>query len=325
MYEIPGNATTFERRPSRRRRRILRILLAVSLAAAAAAAVFGVPALYRSVRARNPEIPSEDSILAAWNAKDYDEVLALCGEGLERFPLDPFRLVLRGFASFYRGVGETDGEVRLRYMDDAVFSLRKALTSQSVPFRGQVDYVLGKAYYHKGPYYMDEAVRYLETAILESENRGEPPPQDILEYSAVAYSVLGDPARSVAAFEKALARGKTDLLLLAAARAYDLNGQKDKAEISALDALSLTEDSLVREKARFLLGALYMERKDYGLAEEQYNLVLEMNPESADALYHLGLIWQEKGDPVRARAAWRKAVSLDPMHTAARQKLAERI
>ncbi len=325
MYEIPGNSAIFERRPSRRRKRLLRVILAVSLVAAVGVTAFGVPALYRSVRARNPEIPSEESILAAWNAKDYDGVLSLSGEGLARIPLDPFRLVLSGFASFYRGVGESDGEIRLKYMDDAIFSLRKALTFPSVPFRSQVDYVLGKAYYQKGPYYMDEAVRFLDAAIQDSETRGEPPPQDILEYSAVAYSILGEPVRSVAAFEKALARGKTDLLLLAAARAYDLNGQKDKAEISALDALSLTEDSLVREKARFLLGALYLERKDFKLAEEQYNLILEMNPESADAHYHLGLIWQEKGDPVRARAAWRKAVSLDPMHTAARQKLAERI
>lgn len=301
------------------------MIVLACLAAGALGIAFLVPALVRSARARNPRIPSEESILAAWNAKDYDSVLALAAEGLAQRPLDPFRLVLSGFASFYRGVGETDGEIRTRYMDTAVFSLRKALTSPSVPFRSQVSYILGKAYYHKGPYYMDEAAKHLEAAFQDAAGRGEAAPSDVLEYAAVAYSALGEHEKSVEAFERALARGKTDLLLLAASRAYVLNGQADKAEITALEALSLTEDSLVREKSRFLLGELYFARKDYGMAEEQYNLILEMNPESADAHYYLGLIWQDKGDPVRARAAWRKAVSLDPMHTAARQKLAERI
>lgn len=325
MYAIPGNPETFERSSSRRRKRFTRILVLAGLAAGILGTAILVPSLVRSARARNPRIPSEESILAAWNAKDYDSVLTLTEEGLARRPLDPFRLVLSGFASFYRGVGESDGEIRTRYMDAAVFSLRKALTSPSVPFRSQVSYVLGKAYFHKGPYYMDEAARHLEAAFQDAEGRGETPPSDILEYAAIAYASLGDHGKSVESFERALSRGKTDLLLLAASRAYVLAGQADKAEITALEALSLTEDSLVREKSRFLLGELYLARGDLRMAEEQYNLILEMNPESADAHYHLGLIWQDKGDPVRARAAWRKAVSLDPMHTAARQKLAERI
>lgn len=325
MYSIPGNPEPFDRYSPRRRKRLTRVLTAVCALAIIAIGVFAVPAVVRSVRVRNPEIPSEEEILAAWDGKDYDGVLALCEEGLKHRPLDPFRLVLSGFASFYRGIGETDGEIRLRYMDAAIFSLRKALTSPAVPFRAQVSYVLGKAYYHKGPYYMDEAVLHLEAAAREAESKkGEAPP-DILEYAAVAYSSLGDHGKSVDSFEKALARSKTDLLLLAAARAYVQHGSAEKAEIAALEALSITEDSLVREKSRFLLGELYLARRDYQMAEEQYNLILETNPESADAHYYLGLIWQEKGDPVRARAAWRKAVSLDPMHTAARQKLAERI
>lgn len=325
MYAIPGNPETFDRSSPRRRRRLARAFAAALLAAAILAAVFLAPPLIRSARSRAPGIPSEASILAAWNAKDYETVLALSEEGLAQRPLDPFRLVLKGFASFYRGVGESDGEVRGRYMDAAVFSLRKALTSASVPFRSQVGYVLGKAYYHKGPYYMDEAARYLEAAYEEASSRGEEAPLDILEYTAVAYSALENYGKSVDFFERALARGKTDLLLLAASRAYVLNGQADKAEVTALEALSMTEDSLVREKSRFLLGELYLARKDFKMAEEQYNMILEMNAESADAHYYLGLIWQDKGDPVRARAEWRKAVSLDPMHTAARQKLAERI
>ena len=178
MYEIPGNSQTFDRRSPRRRKRLTRLIVAVGLAAAAGLASLVISRLYRSALAGNPRIPSEESILAAWNARNYDEVLTLSEEGLSLRPLDPFRLVMSGFASFYRGVGESDGEIRLRYMDASIFSLRKALTSQSVPFRSQVEYVLGKAYYHKGPYYMDEAARHLEAAFLDAEARGEEAPRD---------------------------------------------------------------------------------------------------------------------------------------------------
>ncbi len=296
------------------------MLALFSATAILAAGVFVLPGSLRKAREQKRAVPDADRVLEAWSEKDYEKVLTLSAEGLEFRPLDPFFLVMKGFASFYRGVGETDGEIRLRYMDDAVFALRKAMTSANVPFRPQVLYVLGKSYYHKGPFYMDEAVRFLESSLAEGYPAG-----DTLEYAAVAYSSLGSHQKSVEAFERALAAGKTDLLLLAASRAYLRAEQPEKAEIAALEALSMTEDAVVREKSRFLLGELYIGRKDYRQAEKQYNLVLETNPDSADAHYRLGLIWQERGDSVRARAEWRKAVFLDPMHTAARQKLAERI
>jgi len=320
MDVFPRTFDTSGRRPDRRRKRLLKILILLLAIFAAIAAAIGIPRLIQARRDNTPEIPSSEKILMFWSEKDYDSVLSLCEEGLLQRPIDPLFLVLKGFSSFYRGIGETDGEIRVRYMDDSIFALRKAMTAPPVPFKPQVLYVLGKAYYHKGPFYMDEAVRFLETSIQEGYSA-----KDTLEYVAVAYSSLGDYEKSVEAFERALAVEKSDLLLLAAARAYIQSAQEEKAEVAALEALSLTEDSLVREKSRFLLGELYVARKDYRKAEEQYNLVLEINPESADAHYYLGLIWQEKGDSVRARAEWRKAVSLDPMHTAARQKLAERI
>lgn len=320
MGVFPESIDNFGRRTDRRRKRLVKTILFLTALAVVVSAVFLVLPLVRSWKETRQKLPTEEQILDAWSDKEYDKILNLCEIGLEQRPLDTLYLVMKGFASFYRGISETDGEVRTTYMDTAVFALRKAMASSSIPFKPQVLYVLGKAYYHKGPFYMDEAVRFLEASITEGYTA-----KDALEYVAVAYSSLGNYEKSVNAFEQALAQEKSDLLLLAAARAYVNFGQPEKAEIAALEALSMTEDAMVREKARFLLGGIYVARKDYRLAEEQYNLVIEMNPESADAHFYLGLIWQDKGDPIRARSEWRKAVSLDPMHTAARQKLAERI
>ena len=320
MGVFPESIDNFGRRTDRRRKRLVKTILSLTALAVVVSAVFLVLPLVRSWKETRQKLPTEEQILDAWSDKEYDKILNLCEIGLEQRPLDTLYLVMKGFASFYRGISETDGEVRTTYMDTAVFALRKAMASSSIPFKPQVLYVLGKAYYHKGPFYMDEAVRFLEASITEGYTA-----KDALEYVAVAYSSLGNYEKSVNAFEQALAQEKSDLLLLAAARAYVNFGQPEKAEIAALEALSMTEDAMVREKTRFLLGEIYVARKDYRLAEEQYNLVIEMNPESADAHFYLGLIWQDKGDPIRARSEWRKAVSLDPMHTAARQKLAERI
>ena len=123
-------------------------------------ASFAIPAVFRTVRARNPELPSAGTAFWPPGRRKITTAFSPCARRVsEHRPLDPFRLVLRGFASFYPGVGETDGEIRIRYMDDAVF-----LPSEGPDFLFRTVhgprylYVLGKAYYQKGPYYMDEAV-----------------------------------------------------------------------------------------------------------------------------------------------------------------------
>jgi Tfp pilus assembly protein PilF len=183
-----------------------------------------------------------------------------------------------------------------------------------------MEYVLGKAYYHKGDPYFDEAVKYLEASIASGYAA-----TDAHEYLALAYAGLGEKEKAVANFEAALSVKRTDLLLLAAARALLDANSGEKAESLLVEAISAGTDELVREKCRFLLGDIFRSRGDVQRAEEQYSLILEKDPESAEAHYRLGLIYQERGDPLRARAEWRKAVALDPMHAAARQKLTEKL
>ncbi len=40
-------------------------------------------------------------------------------------------------------------------------------------------------------------------------------------------------------------------------------------------------------------------RSDLAKAEEQYNIILSKDPNSAEAYYRLGLIYQAMGDPSR--------------------------
>jgi tetratricopeptide (TPR) repeat protein len=149
--------------------------------------------------------------------------------------------------------------------------------------------------------------------------------EDSREYLAVAYAGLGDLPKALANFDAALGHKKSDLLLIAAGKAYLDAGKDDRAEALLLEALATSGDVLAREKCRFLLASIYETRGEAQKAREQIELVITENADSAEAHYRLGLMYQKAGDPIKARSEWRRAVSIDPMHAAARQKLTEKL
>lgn len=263
---------------------------------------------------------SRSRILGAWKNRDYGSVLQMTADSLASRPVDPFYLVFSGLSAFYRALSLPEGEERSLLLDTCVVTIRKAIaTGRGNPVKAQAEYVLGKAYYHKGPSYQDLAARYMQRSLTDGYLAG-----DSHEYLGVIHAGLGQYAEATAHFEKALATDRSDLLLLAAARAWQDSGNIEKAETLYKEILSAGVDAMIREKAALLLGNIYLERKDYKAAEAGMQAVLAKNPESADAWYVLGLVQQERGDQVRARAAWRKAVSIDPMHAGSRQKLREK-
>lgn len=314
-----GTARTTDPYLKKRRRRRLFIGLAVlvGVLAMVVGASFGVSAI---ASARSSPKVSQQDILELWAAKDYLAVAQACEVSLAVDPLDPFYLLLDGFASFYLGLAETDGELRVAKMDEAIFSIRKALIAPEPPLLAEASYVLGKAYYHKGVDYYNEAIEYLQ----KSSSLGYYQP-DTWEYLALAAYGAGRLSASLAFFDKAVElKPDSPELLLAAATAYVESGDDAKGESLAASALESTTDDFLAERSRFLLADIYRKngRPDDALA--QYESIKALNGESADAWYYEGLVYSEAGDPIKARAAWRKAVFIDPMHAAARQKLSER-
>ncbi|HPE87895.1 MAG TPA: tetratricopeptide repeat protein [Spirochaetia bacterium] len=314
-----GTARTTDPYLRKRRRRRLLIGSAVILGVAACAvgASFGVSAI---ASARSSPKVSQEDVLGLWAAKDYLAVAQACEVSLSVDPLDPFYLLFDGFASFYLGLAETDGELRGARMDDAIFSIRKALIAPDTPLRPEASYVLGKAYYHKGVDYYNEAIDYLN----ESASLGYYQ-SDTWEYLALAARGAGRLAESLAYFDKAVElKPDSPELSLAAASAFVDAGDAAKGERLAAAALESTTDDFLAERSRFLLADIYRKsgRPDDALA--QYEAIKALNGESADAWFYEGLVYSEAGDPIKARAAWRKAVNIDPMHAAARQKLSER-
>lgn len=304
----------------RKRRRIVLVLLLVFaggiLIAGTSFAIsrFETRLPKREVKAARPRI------LELWAARDYKSVLAACEHSLAIDPLDSFYLAFKGFALFYSGMAEPDTDLRIPLIDSSIFALRRSLIDGTQALRAEALYILGKAYYHKGIDYYDNALENLEGAMDSGSSAA-----DIWEYMALASYQAGLIERSVAYFSQAVAYtpGSPELLLAAALANYEA-GNFVRAEGLAIDAAEKATDSYLKERCMFLMGNVYRATGRLTEALQRYDAIKANNPESADAWYHEGLIFQQMDEAIKARASWRRAVAIDPMHQGARQKLAER-
>ena len=60
---------------------------------------------------------------------------------------------------------------------------------------------------------------------------------------------------------------------------------------------------------------------NYDDAEAEYNYILQKDENNADAHYGLGLIYESKGDSIKARAEWRKCLKIQFNHPGALKKM----
>ena len=272
-----------------------------------------------------PSSSSKSSVLELWQKSDWSAVIAACDKALTTNTLDSFYLGMRGLALFYGAMDQPEGGSRTSRIEMAIVSIRKAQASQDFSGRGrlprgELEYVLSKAYFHKGQTTRDLAAKYMEASLSHGFTG-----KDAHEYLAMSYSSLGQADKSLVEFERAMKVNDSGFLKIAAAQEYASARRPQEAERLLLSAIGATKDVIAREKARLLLVGDYFTQSRLGEAEFLINAILAENPDSAEGHFRLGLLFQARGDPVHARAEWRKAVALDPMHTASRQKLAERL
>jgi tetratricopeptide (TPR) repeat protein len=271
----------------------------------------------------------KNELVQLWEAGSYDETFRMSGEMLQDKPLDYFLLSLHGFSAYQLAIAQINNFDTLTYIDTCIWSLRKALLFKEGVLDGRIQYVLGKAYYYKGFGFADLAVKFLEEARYASYTA-----QDIPEYLGLSYAALHDYRNSVAAFTLALNPGDevqnlgseefrypSDLLLLSIARSYLALEDRDTAHAYLQRCVDISKDARTMVVARLLLGSLLGKTGNIKGAEAQYMTVLSEGGENAEAHYQLGELYAGGGDPIRARAEWRKAYSIDPGHRPTRIRL----
>lgn len=266
-----------------------------------------------SSKLENTEVKTLEEL---WTDSKYKELSERCEEILIENPLDPESLIYNGFALFHLGIVQFTLEDQLPLLDLAIINLRKSLLLNSRPLSGKVNYILGKSYYHKGRYYLDQAIYHIEKSIKLGYIN-----VDTYKYMGLSYSELGFYEKGIQYFLKADTDNKDDMLSLVIGQTYHKLGDNINSDLYLKRAIEINDDFRVEIKSRFLLGKIYFEQDKLVESESQYNLILDKDIKSADAHYYLGEIFEVKGNTIKARAEWRKALELDPSHYGALLRL----
>ena len=261
---------------------------------------------------RYGDVQERQQMHELWEQRRYDAIIERSSRVLEETPLDESALVLGGFSYFYDGVNQVSEEEKRSFIERSVVLLRKALVLRRTPLEPQVHYVLGKAYYHRGEFYYDLAVDHMQEAVEQGYVA-----DDTYEYLGMSYANLGQFDRSVEAFSTALERNPSDLLYLTVAETYMKAGRHEEAESYLLEALEATDDDFLVQRARFMLGEVYVQEDQLDEAKKQFELIIDSNEKSAEAHYQLGRVYDLMGNTERARYEWRETIRIDPNHAGA--------
>lgn len=302
-----------------RRSSFLPVLL-ISVSVVLVLSVAGVFA-YRKINYRVHNAPSITKLVSQWSEYDYAGVYETASTLLEKKILNNTVHTYRGYAAYYLGVSETDSTLAQEYINDSISSLRIALLTAKERTVPQITYMLGKAYFYKNiicsyHYYADLAVKYLEKA-KELGYKAD----DIPEYLGISYGQLGMSFESIARFSEALLIRESDSLLLSIAEQYYKAGQFSASKQYLFQVTSQAQDDNLLLKAQTLLAKIYLDEENYDEAKKLFDLILEKNENSADAHYGLGVVYEKKGDLVRARSEWRKTLKIDSMYEDAVKKI----
>jgi tetratricopeptide (TPR) repeat protein len=299
-----------------KRKRPLKLVAVVVVLAVLAGAAYFLRNLQTSVNRERSES------LAFWQAGEYAESFKSSGIHLQKSPMDYFFLTVHGYSAYQLAFSQVNASETMRYIDQSIFSLRKAILTSDGMKDGRVYYVLGKAYYFKGPEYADCCVDYLQKARSLSWKAS-----DMAEYLGLSYARLGDYRASVAAFAEALntaGENPPGTLLLAIARSY-IELQEDAiAESYLIRSLETSRDIDVIVETRLLLGQIMRERGEYDAAEKHYLAILAEAGENAATRHEMGELYLAKGDVARARSEWRSANRIDPAFAPSIARMNER-
>ena len=266
------------------------------------------------IRGRNTEL------LRLWNESEYEEVLRIAESVLSNDPLDGEALTFGGFARFYLGIQATDRADQLEHLHHAIVMLRRALHVPHAPLAAERDYVLAKAYFHRGDEYIDLSVYYMERSLLAGFDAA-----DSRTYLGLGHAALEQHEQSVAWFERAIERAQpeeVDAVRIRTAESYIALGNFEAAGTVLQHVIETLEDEFLLLIARNLLASVLVRAERFDDAESLLNETLELFPQSADALYYMGIVYDETGRGVQARNLWRTAREIDPNHTDALMRLA---
>ncbi|MGN0728246.1 tetratricopeptide repeat protein [Treponema sp.] len=301
------------------------VKLVIASFSVAAAIVFSF-LFIKFVRNKIFNLDSVDSMYENWALHTEDGYKAVYNAAmniLEKNPYHNAALAFSGYSSFMLAESETDSVKSQELLEKSIFSLRKAMHGCRKNALPQIQYMLGRAYFYKNKvsayhYYADLAVKYLTLSVSNGYKSA-----DIPLLLGLSYASLGETDESIAAFTEALLVRETDTLLFNIAKQYCANGQEMVAKQYLVRVLETSQNEDLLDDSHILLGQIYTGEGNFSDAEKEFDSILEKNSNSADAHYGLGVLYEKKGDTIKARAEWRKCLKIQFNHKDALKKMSE--
>ncbi len=280
----------------------------------------------RFVRNKILHCDSIDLLYSSWNMhteEGYRKVNEISSGILSKKTFHNTALTFLGYSSFMLAEYETDNTKAQQFLDKAIFSLRVALQNSRKSTVPQIEYMLGRAYFYKNKlsafhYYSDLVVKYL----LAAKNHGYQS-DDIPLLLGLSYASLGETDNSISSFTEALLVRENDTLLFNIAKQYFSNEQFSVSKQYLQRVLEVSENEDIINSSHLLLGQIYIEEQQFTDAEKEINFLLEKNENFADAHFVLGILYEKKGDAVKARSEWRNCLKIQFNHPGALKKMSE--
>ncbi len=259
----------------------------------------------------------DTTLLTLWNEGKYHDVLSQAEVVLDDRPLDAQALTFGGFAHFYVGIDLATAVEQQEHLQRSILLLRKAEHVGRAPLEGERRYVLSKAYYHTGDYNLDVSIRYMEQSIADGYIA-----DDTHSYLGLAYDGIGDYSRSVQWYEEGLLLRDSPAMRMKASDARIALEEFEAAEDHLRKALDGNSDEYMDLMLRIKLAAVLIMRNKLSQAEAMLVDIVEIHPDSADASYYLGVVYEKTDRSIEARSMWRRAREIDPDHLKALESLA---
>ena len=275
-------------------------------------------AFFLILQGTNALIPDDTTteLATLWEEQNYQEIGELTTNFLKETPLNSNYLFYNGISNFYHALTLVNHDEQQERLDGALYSLRKLLYASPIGYTNRIQYIIGKIYFHKGPFYYDLAEKYL-SLVDQSAFKAA----DIVEYLGVIYL---DTERQQAGIEyllRAIVDNPSDLLYYTVATAYeDLGDYKNSLEYYQF-CLLLTKDKILTQKSLIGQGRVFFAMNDLEQAKQILQQVLSDNTQAAEAYFYLGEIYALEEDLVKARANWRKAYNQNKTFIPALERL----
>ncbi|MCK5568306.1 MAG: tetratricopeptide repeat protein [Spirochaetes bacterium] len=235
---------------------------------------------------------------------------------LEKRPYNDRLLRYVGEAYYYISTGLT-GEEKRESINKAILFLRKGIVlSQFDEVLTKSYFLLGMAYFNKGPNHYELAAEYLSKSFENGYNDNS-----LFEILGYCYFKLGLLDEAIDYLEKAKVMTPKDIVHLFLAFAYKNKGLFESA-IREFDYLiAKSRDDVILEEAFAARAWIDFQEERFEQSKHNLNKVFNLNKNSAYAHFWMGNIYEKKGDLISARKEWRLALKIDPKHIGAIEKL----